>query len=412
MHKLEINDLVAMVLAAGASVWLLATVDPGPLGQAIFGAALVLSVISLALHFARRQFTNLFAGLTFASIFVWFVYSIGSRGWTLMRIAGVLVCSVNAWRLCREGLGYSSGSKLGDEDDDDEDDSPMMSIVALVNELPFLDDSVLRRHVTNAWGVEFDATDEEAESFVVGDAPLFIVKIKEQMFMVHYHDRSYFDDPEEAAKSASELRTARIVTEHKAWFSVDLMMGSDDPSDLPDKYATIGKLLAQIVDDECLGLLIPQFGRLLAWEPEFSDGLISDDPLEALCPGLVPVVRVDGDDPRMVAAVEKARESFSQFQTAFENRTDDDQSFAVKAPVTGGGNTEFIWVSVTGIENGIIYGDLGNEPIDLGGLHEGDRVRVEVAELNDWMYSTDDDFEGGFTVKVLKDIYSGSGDED
>lgn len=95
-------------------------------------------------------------------------------------------------------------------------------------------------------------------------------------------------------------------------------------------------------------------------------------------------------------------EAWPQFVEAFDARAG--EHFAVKAPVTAGGNTEFIWISVTCIEGDRVYGDLDNAPVNLGSLELGSKVSVEARELNDWMYVTPQgDIVGGFTVKAVHD---------
>ncbi len=77
----------------------------------------------------------------------------------------------------------------------------------------------------------------------------------------------------------------------------------------------------------------------------------------------------------------------------------------MKSPITQGENTEFIWIEVTAIENDTIYGTLANDPMDLGPLRLGSRVRTSRSELNDWMYfDAEDQMQGGFTVKVVDAI--------
>jgi uncharacterized protein YegJ (DUF2314 family) len=96
--------------------------------------------------------------------------------------------------------------------------------------------------------------------------------------------------------------------------------------------------------------------------------------------------------------------------TAFENHARSElpqsstEQFSVKAPVSVNGVTEFIWISVTAMENQIIYGTLSNQPVNLNGLSKGDRVRVPVSALDDWIYSLRGQTHGGFTVKILSDL--------
>jgi uncharacterized protein YegJ (DUF2314 family) len=105
----------------------------------------------------------------------------------------------------------------------------------------------------------------------------------------------------------------------------------------------------------------------------------------------------------MLAAVAEARARFPEFVAAFEGRDgDEEQVFSVKAPFGVEDEVEFMWLQVTGIENDVVYGVLGNEPA-RGKLKLGDRVRTSVAQINDWVYLRNDEMIGGFTVKVLDD---------
>jgi uncharacterized protein YegJ (DUF2314 family) len=104
----------------------------------------------------------------------------------------------------------------------------------------------------------------------------------------------------------------------------------------------------------------------------------------------------------MQAAVAEAHQRWNEFVAGFEARSPDDNTpFAIKAPFGSDDNTEFMWVEVTGIENDVVYGLLKNEPADIPNLHEGDRVKVSVADINDWLAVIDGEPVGGFTLKVL-----------
>lgn len=394
------SDLILMLMMAVASIFWIASAA-GDLPRLILSAVLlVTSLASMVAFFAASGWSRLLSSLVFFLTAAFLIYTGATRGWNVLRVLAPIGCVLVAGRFLR---------KRGATEDADEDERGMISIVGLVSELPFLDESVLARHIENAWGITLDATSDDPADFVVGEAPLFVVRAKDCMFMVHYFDRPYFDDPEEVSASMRDIRVGYVVEQHTGWFSVDLMSAGDetDPTD-PASYAMIGKLFAEIVDDHCLALLFPAFQTCLPWEPGFEQSLRTDNPLSALNVDYLPVVRVDANDPRMIAAVDEARSRFDEFVSAFENRSADDESYAVKAPIDAGGNTEVIWMTVQGIENGIIYGVLANDPVDLGRLKIGDRVKSRVEDLNDWMYTTatDDEPIGGFTVKLLSEIYA------
>jgi uncharacterized protein YegJ (DUF2314 family) len=103
----------------------------------------------------------------------------------------------------------------------------------------------------------------------------------------------------------------------------------------------------------------------------------------------------------MVQAVAQARSEWPRFVAAFEARAG--RNFAVKAPITHADNTEFIWIEVTALEGDRVYGELGNDPGNLGSLKFGSKVSVPLADLNDWCYMDEEGkLTGGFTVEAVQ----------
>ena len=284
-------------------------------------------------------------------------------------------------------------------------DETMVSIVAFFDELPYLDESILAKHVKRSWGLELGNNDED-EAFVAGWAPLYVAKTPHQMYAINYVNKNYFDNLDEVLDEVTELRLSNVIGSHKAWISVDLVADSQNLGSA-FHYAMIGRLLNQMINQNCVALLLPDQMKLLPWEESMEQALVSGRPLENLFPSQPPVVPIDNNYPELVAAVAKARSRFSQFVTEFENHQrnevrDQSRQFSVKAPITVAGKTEFIWIATTAIENGILYGTLDNQPVGLPGLRRGDRVRVAIAELNDWIYTLDGKTFGGFTTQVIK----------
>src|SRR5258708_28860768 len=109
-----------------------------------------------------------------------------------------------------------------------------------------------------------------------------------------------------------------------------------------------------------------------AIDEEIREALRSDDPLQSFRETVnPPLINVKEDDPGMKAAVDEARKRWPEFVDAFVNRKKD-QLFSIKAPVTDGRHTEYIWVMVEEIDGDIINGDLGNNPVDLDFMKLGD----------------------------------------
>jgi hypothetical protein len=73
----------------------------------------------------------------------------------------------------------------------------------------------------------------------------------------------YPDDPEEIAKelelAQENLRDA--WRQHHAWTSIDCMNMSDD---VELEYCVVAKLAAELLDDNCIGIYVPQENSFLA----------------------------------------------------------------------------------------------------------------------------------------------------
>jgi uncharacterized protein YegJ (DUF2314 family) len=289
-----------------------------------------------------------------------------------------------------------------------EDEHEMLSFVALLKEPQYLEAVILASAAKRAWNADLGNGTEDSEGedgFIAGESPTCIIRYGERMVLVNSFPQPYVESPEEAAESIPDLRLREPFAQHRAWISCDAL-GVDSFDDIEDVrawYRLLGPLLSELVDDNCLAIFLPQTNQLYANMEATLEMLKSDDPLSALNDDApVPVIQIRDDDPRMIAAVQKARDQWPVFIAAFEQ--DAGENFGVKAPITVGDNTEFIWLSVGAVENGVIYGKLANEPIDLGRLKLGSQVKTTVQELNDWAFvDSSGKPQGLFTVKVLKE---------
>lgn len=281
-----------------------------------------------------------------------------------------------------------------------------MAFVWLLDEARPLDAPTLRRVIEQELGIEISGEpgdDEplaEAGKFVIGEAPSFMVHLGDHMLLVNTVPVPYVKDPQRGARGIKELRLRKVFGEHRAWLSADLF-GQYEGEALEEGLRIIGRLAAALADERCLALYLPHADNLLPYDPELLEKLRAPRPMEALGWSVAPVVEVKADDPAMLAAVEEARRRWPEFVGAFRNPKPGQTNFTVKLPITDGKETEFIWVSVASIEEDEILGDLGNQPVDLRFMKEGDRVRGKIADLNDWAWLEEDQMIGGFTAKVL-----------
>jgi uncharacterized protein YegJ (DUF2314 family) len=276
--------------------------------------------------------------------------------------------------------------------------------VLLLREERYIDPIILRKLAANAFDIEFDDS-EDAENFVVvvQDDVNYMIQAHGQTFLVNNYARPYIEDLEEVSEEIQELRLRQAVRDHRAWLSVD-QFGPARISE-EESFRWIGRLLAELIDTDCTAIFCPANSRGCVYEPDLDDMLRGPDPLQIFeANQRPPVLAISENDPLMVRAVQEARERWPEFVAAFEERQSGDV-FSVKAPLTDGEATEFMWLSVGAIENNIIFGRLDNDPVNIGRIKSGDRVRVAVADLNDWLYTLGNQQHGGFTVAVLTKLY-------
>ncbi|MGE3804545.1 MAG: DUF2314 domain-containing protein [Gemmataceae bacterium] len=280
------------------------------------------------------------------------------------------------------------------------EESPAISLVLLLNAPRYLDAEMLRSAIQRAFDIDIDPDDEETSNFVVGDGdlPTFAVQVKRSLYLVHNFGRPYLEDASEVAATITELRLRKAIEEHQGWIAVDAL-GYDTRQ---DPYPDLGKLVAELADGDCLAIFAPATGQINLYDPGMDEILRSGNPLQVFeTLGNVPIVMIEDDDPRMQAAVAEARARFPEFVRAFEQRRSD-QCFSIKAPFRDGSATEFMWLTVTGIENHIILGELDNDPVNVKNVRSGSRVRIPEDEINDWLICDQQNMVGGFTIEVLK----------
>lgn len=286
-------------------------------------------------------------------------------------------------------------------------ENTLYSIVGILSEPVFLDSNSLAKAAEKAWGIDLTSKGETegVDGFVVGESPIQTIKWGEDFYLVHSFPKPYVEDPETTASGFADKRLRELFASHQAWFAVDFLAGKNKPLEKSAEtglYRHLARLFAELLDDRCQLILLPQFSCVYAINAETEKALLSDDPLKELQESLtVPIIEVADDNPEMRQAQEKARQEWPRFVEAFE--TKNGETFSIKAPVTHGDVTEFIWIEVTAIEGDRIYGKLANEPFQLGPLKIGSKVVIEAASLNDWFFQdARGQIQGAFTLKAIK----------
>jgi uncharacterized protein YegJ (DUF2314 family) len=118
------------------------------------------------------------------------------------------------------------------------------------------------------------------------------------------------------------------------------------------------------------------------------------------------VTQVADDDPRMNAAIDKARSTVGSFLAALKSPQPGQTGFTVKMPFTDGSNTEHMWLAPVSYDGKMFHGTVSNEPKDVGNVRMGQQATVSPAEISDWMYIDHGKLVGGHTLRVLRDTLS------
>jgi uncharacterized protein YegJ (DUF2314 family) len=291
------------------------------------------------------------------------------------------------------------------------DEAPA-SIVLLLHRPKPLNVQILAQVLTEVTGKSVraialdDSRSEKGDNRPVGDmvagaSPHFISRVNGISFAIHNLSAPYMADPAQASESFVEMRLRKAVREHTAWLSMDILNAQ---AATPDAYRIVGRVLARLVDDDCLALYYPPLNQFAPCKPdEMVTKLNSDDPINAVFREVteVPVIPID-DDPRLRAAEAEARRRFPEFEAAFQKK--DGSRFTVKALITANGNSEHIWVEVDRVSMGKIEGRLGNDPVNLGDLKLGSKVEVPTDSIEDWVYLRNGNPIGEFTGPVIQKI--------
>jgi hypothetical protein len=161
-----------------------------------------------------------------------------------------------------------------------------VSIVVLRRQYRPLGQAEIEKAVEAAYDVSIDPKSQNSNT----PAKNLVVPINEHSFLVRTVGMSlqvnnsaqpYSPDPVKDALSFSDAKWQRAWREHRSWISVDLIRADGaSGAGVLREYPRLGKLLAQFVDDNCLGAYIPgpserDTDHFIAMSPELRKELLN-----------------------------------------------------------------------------------------------------------------------------------------
>ena len=112
----------------------------------------------------------------------------------------------------------------------------------------------------------------------------------------------------------------------------------------------------------------------------------------------------EDEDPKMIAAMQEARENIATFIGILESPTIDQNSFAIKVKVVDGDQVEHLWASDVLRTNDGFKARISDQPTLVTSIKKGETIEVDGEEISDWMYVDKGKLVGGYTIRVLRDM--------
>lgn len=111
---------------------------------------------------------------------------------------------------------------------------------------------------------------------------------------------------------------------------------------------------------------------------------------------------VPGDDYGMNKAIDTAKKSLFLFDMAFKSYQYDTGTFALKVKFPTSTGTEHIWATEISIRNGNYYGIIDNIPELTTEVRAGEKLKLDIENITDWMYSDKGILRGGYTIRFIR----------
>ena len=112
------------------------------------------------------------------------------------------------------------------------------------------------------------------------------------------------------------------------------------------------------------------------------------------------VLRVNGKDPGLQAAIKEAQKGLDGFIKEL-NAPKPGEGFAIKGTFQTLEGPEYLWVRMPTYQDGKFTGKLDQQPFALKGKRKGDEVIVAKKDVVDWLIKDDQGMKGAYTERAL-----------
>ena len=115
------------------------------------------------------------------------------------------------------------------------------------------------------------------------------------------------------------------------------------------------------------------------------------------------VISVTADDPEMLHAFSKARETLGSFLRLVESKDRRVDTPSVKVKIEDDGKVEYFWIADLAVTGTNFSGNIDNDPDTVHSVKLGQRITFTKSQIYDWTYvdSTSQRTIGNFTACAL-----------
>lgn len=110
---------------------------------------------------------------------------------------------------------------------------------------------------------------------------------------------------------------------------------------------------------------------------------------------------VSDDDKQMDRAVENAQRALGFFMAALKAKKNGDTVFEIEKDFIDGDKVEHLWIKRVSYDGKNFHGQIDNQPLEVGNVHQGQRITVAPEAVTDWMFLKNGKLIGGYTTRVL-----------
>jgi hypothetical protein len=143
-------------------------------------------------------------------------------------------------------------------------------------------DERIHSAIVRAWGRDVR---EDLNEHVVNKPPICFVKFEGVILMLSNVAKPYCPAEylEQALAAFPEAEQKAVARDHKAFLTIDLLNPKDPGwAKKRDCYRRMSRLAAELLDDNCMGVYLPETGYMRPYDEEVARALRSDRPLKEI----------------------------------------------------------------------------------------------------------------------------------